>query len=237
MDSIADRIWFSQLEAVALQEVCRKQLVAIQDRLDEYQDGKYKIHFGYSRTIGTTQCDTYGTGVITLHYSEPNRYDLPSPSSGEQRINSCITTMMWGQPVRACSTHLSYNGEPFGYEYRQDQIAHVRTYCAGQGGYRAILQMGDFNAPSPSSEMSPLTSLLGEVDDTANAHNTYAWTYTHTDTGPYTKFDYISYGRYYLGNTVNYNIVATKYGPGLPDEATENDFDHQSLLSTRMYVR
>ncbi len=85
--------------------------------------------------------------------------------------------------------------------------------------------------------MSPLTSLLGEVDDTANAHNTYAWTYTHTDTGPYTKFDYIFYGRYYLGNTVNYNIVATKYGPGLPDEATENDFDHQLLLSTRMYVR
>lgn len=99
--------------------------------------------------------------------------------------------------------------------------------------------MGDFNAlpPTLSSEMTPLTNLLGEVDDTANTYNPYAWTNTFNDTSPDRKIDYILYGRAKIGNTVNYNIVGIKFGPAGPDFSTESDFDQQALFGPRMYVR
>lgn len=80
LQSIANRIYSSRLEAVALQEVCRNQMIALRDMLDALYPGHYKITFGSRIIVGTSKCDLYGTGIVTLYYIDPQRYDLPSPA-------------------------------------------------------------------------------------------------------------------------------------------------------------
>lgn len=90
VDAIVNRIIVSLIEVVALQEICGPYLYRIRDLLNDWFRGSrtFYAYLDISHSRGG-ECGNYGNGIITLHSTYRQTYELESPAD-RRAASQCL---------------------------------------------------------------------------------------------------------------------------------------------------